>query len=216
MYLPEHFCINDPGVARQLMRDHPLATLIVQAASGMVVNHIPLLWQVCGDGHGVLQGHVARANPVWKEGDTSREVLAIFHGPQAYISPGWYPTKREHGKVVPTWNYAVVHVWGRLRVVDDAAWLRDLVSRLTSKHEAPIDKHWSIDDAPADYIDKMLAAIVGIELEITRIEGKAKMSQNQPAINREGVVQGLELRGAEGQDGEAEAMIRWINTSAPR
>ena len=210
MYQPDHFRINELAVSQQLMREHPLATLIVPLASGLVVNHIPLLLQTDGKGMGVLQGHVARANPVWKEASASQEVLAIFHGAQGYISPGWYPTKREHGKAVPTWNYAVVHAWGTLRVVDDAAWLRDLVSRLTTTHEAQFDKPWSIDDAPADYIDKMLSAIVGIEITITRLEGKAKVSQNQPAVNREGVVQGL------GQNSDEQEMIRWINTSAPR
>lgn len=202
--------MKEQGAIHQLMREHPLASLIAQTQEGMVANHIPLLLQPGVDGQDLLLGHVARANPLWREVDTAQEVLAIFHGPQAYISPGWYPTKREHGKAVPTWNYAVVHAWGRLRVVDDAAWLRDLVSRLTTTHEAQFEKPWSIEDAPADYIEKMVSAIVGIEITITRLEGKSKMSQNQPAVNREGVVQGL------AESGDAQEMIRWINTSAPR
>ncbi|MFM2112493.1 MAG: hypothetical protein RLZZ271_1153 [Pseudomonadota bacterium] len=215
MYQPEHFRLNDPAPMHQLMREHPLATLVAQSAEGMVANHVPMLLVPEQGEHGVLQCHVARANPLWREVDVAQEVLAIFNGPQAYISPGWYPTKREHGKVVPTWNYAVVHAWGRLRVVDDAAWLRSLVSRLTATHEAGFEKPWSIDDAPADYIDKMLSAIVGIEITITRLEGKAKVSQNQPAANREGVVQGLAAKSAAPGD-QASAMVNWINTSGPR
>lgn len=212
MYQPDHFRIQDPQVIYTLMREHPLTTLIVQTQTGMEANHIPLLLQPGVDGKDFLLGHVARANPLWREVDTEQEVLAIFHGPQTYISPGWYPTKREHGKVVPTWNYVVAHAWGKLRVVDDAAWLRKLVGQLTTKYEARFEKPWSVEDAPADYIDKMVNAIVGIEITITRLEGKAKVSQNQPAVNREGVVQALTAQA----DADSLAMAAAINTSAPR
>jgi transcriptional regulator len=212
MYQPDHFRMKEPSAIHQLMREHPLASLIVQTQTGMEANHIPLLLQPGVDGKDLLLGHVARANPLWREIDTEQEVLAIFHGPETYISPGWYPTKREHGKVVPTWNYVVAHAWGRLRVVDDAAWLRNLVGQLTTRHESRFEKPWSVEDAPADYIDKMVSAIVGIEITITRLEGKAKVSQNQPAVNREGVVQALTAQA----DADLLAMAAAINTSAPR
>lgn len=212
MYQPDHFRMKESSAIHQLMREHPLASLIVQTQTGMEANHIPLLLQSGVDGKDLLLGHVARANPLWREIDTEQEVLAIFHGPQTYISPGWYPTKREHGKVVPTWNYVVAHAWGKLRVVDDAAWLRKLVGQLTTKHESRFEKPWSVEDAPADYIDKMVSAIVGIEITITRLEGKAKVSQNQPAVNREGVVQALTAQ----TDADSLAMAATINTSALR
>lgn len=212
MYQPAHFRMEDPQQMQALMRAHPLATLIVQTPQGMVANHIPLLAEPGDAGPVRLLGHVARANPLWQEADTAQEVLAIFHGPQHYVSPGWYPGKREHGKAVPTWNYVVVHARGRLRVVDDAAWLRGLVGRLTTEHETRFETPWSVDDAPADYIEKMLGAIVGIEITLTRIEGKAKVSQNQPVAHREGVVQGLRSLG----DGDSEAMAAWVNSAVPR
>jgi transcriptional regulator len=144
-----------------------------------------------GDGaHGTLRGHVARANPVWRAA-ADTEVLAVFQGPQAYITPSWYPSKAETAKVVPTWNYAVVHMHGRLRITEDSAWLRALVERLTDTHEAARAQRWQVGDAPADYIEMMLRAIVGIEIEVTRLQGKWKVSQNRTAADRGGVAAGL-------------------------
>ena len=144
-----------------------------------------------GDGAlGTLRGHVARANPVWREA-AGAQVLAAFQGPQAYITPSWYPSKAASAKVVPTWNYAVVHARGTLRVTEDAAWLRALVGRLTDVHEASRAHRWQVDDAPADYIEQMLRAIVGIEIEITSLQGKWKVSQNRSAADRAGVAAGL-------------------------
>ena len=138
-----------------------------------------------------LRGHVARANPLWRELGSGVEALAIFHGPQHYISPSWYPAKREHGRVVPTWNYAVVHAHGRLQAIDDPAWLRGQIAELTAGQEAAQAHPWAVGDAPADYIEGMLKGIVGIELVISRLEGKWKASQNQSAANRHGVLAGL-------------------------
>jgi transcriptional regulator len=142
---------------------------------------------------------VARANPVWREAAPGAEVLAIFHGPEAYITPSWYPTKADGGKAVPTWNYAVVHARGTLRIIDDVAWLRASLEALTAENEAAFAEPWRLADAPADYIDTMLRAVVGIEITITRLEGKWKVSQNQPTQNRAGVATGLRTGGAEAQ-----------------
>jgi transcriptional regulator len=142
-----------------------------------------------------LRGHVARANPLWRMVQAESEVLAVFQGPQGYITPSWYPTKRETGKVVPTWNYAVVHAHGPLQIYEDAAWLRDLVTRLTVSQESPLATPWQVSDAPADYVEPMLKAIVGIEIPVTRLQGKWKMSQNRLPQDRDGVIAGLEARG---------------------
>ena len=192
MYLPKHFEQQDAAAMAQLLQLHPLATVAWQSAGGLTAEHLPLMWdRGAGDGvHGTLRGHVARANPVWREA-AGAHVLAVFQGPQAYITPSWYPSKAETAKVVPTWNYAVVHLNGRLRVTEDAAWLRTLVERLTDTHEASRAQRWQVDDAPADYIEQMLRAIVGIEIEVTRLQGKWKVSQNRSASDRAGVAAGL-------------------------
>lgn len=198
MYLPTHFAESRPEVLEALIRDHPLATLVTQGADGLDANHVPLYVAPRPGAAGVLRGHLARANPLWRAIGAGIDALAIFHGPEAYITPDWYPSKREHGKAVPTWNYAVVHAHGKLRVCDDPVWLRDQVEELTARQEAAFPHPWAVGDAPADYIDKMLAAVVGIELTIDRMVGKWKTSQNQPAGNRAGVVAGLGARGPEG------------------
>jgi transcriptional regulator len=192
MYLPKHFEQPDHEAMARLLVAHPLATLAWPSAEGLTAEHLPLVWDRGeGDGAlGTLRGHVARANPVWREA-ADKEVLAVFQGPQAYITPSWYPSKAEAAKVVPTWNYAVVHARGTLRVTEDAAWLRALVGRLTDTHEASRAPRWQVDDAPADYIVQMLRAIVGIEVEITRLQGKWKVSQNRTASDRAGVATGL-------------------------
>jgi transcriptional regulator len=192
MYLPKHFEQQDAAAMAQLLQLHPLATVAWQADDGLSAEHLPLMWERgAGDGeHGTLRGHVARANPVWRA-SAGAEVLAVFQGPQAYITPSWYPSKAETAKVVPTWNYAVVHMHGRLRITEDAAWLRALVERLTDTHEAARAHRWQVGDAPADYIDQMLRAIVGIEIEVTRLQGKWKVSQNRTATDRAGVAAGL-------------------------
>lgn len=202
MYQPAHFRVDDPAQQHALITAHPFATLVVPVENGLAINHLPLLHDAA---QGRLLGHVARANGVWRE-VARAEAVAIFHGPQAYVTPGWYPSKREHGKVVPTWNYAVVHVHGRLRWTDDDTWLHALVTRLTDAHEAVHAQAlrergiepppaWRVDDAPADYLASMRRAIVGLEFEITRIEGKFKLSQNRPATDLDGVLDGLTARG---------------------
>lgn len=196
MYNPAAFNVTDPAAQHALMAAHPLATLVVQGADGLDAHHIPLLF-VPGAGQGVLRGHVARANPLWRACEAGIPALAIFQGPDAYVSPSWYPAKAETGKVVPTWNYAVVHAHGTLRAIDDAAWLMNFLETLTARHEAGFAKPWKMSDAPRDYIDAMVKAVVGIEFNIVRLEGKWKASQNRPVGDLVGVVRGLRERGAE-------------------
>ncbi len=190
MYLPKHFAETDVAEMHALMRAHPLATLVSAGPDGLNANHIPLLLA-----DGKLQGHVARANPLWKDGQVAGEVLVIFQGHESYISPSGYATKAEHGKVVPTWNYTAVHAWGDLRVIDDPAWIFAQISALTATHEAALPQPWAVTDAPADYIEKMLGAIVGIEITINRLLGKWKVSQNQPAANQASLIAALEKAG---------------------
>jgi transcriptional regulator len=189
MYLPPHFAQTDAAELHALMRDRPLATLVVAGDGGPTADLVPLEFAADEGPHGVLRGHVARANPLWR--CAGAEVLAIFHGPQAYVSPGWYPSKREHGKVVPTWNYTMVQARGVLRAIEDAPWLRALVGRLTDHHEAPLPRPWAVTDAPGDYVQQMLRAIVGIEIALHAIAGKWKVSQNRSAADRQGVAEGL-------------------------
>ena len=190
MYQPNHFKQEDRGELEGLMRAHPLAVLVSQGPEGLTADHVPLEFDANAGPHGTLRGHLARANPLWRESANS-PVLAVFRGPQAYITPSWYPTKAETHKVVPTWNYAVVHAHGPLRVVEDAPWLHDLVSRLTQHHEQNRQAPWAVSDAPADYIQQMLRAIVGIEIPVERLVGKWKVSQNRNEPDRLGVAEGL-------------------------
>jgi len=197
MYDVEAFREERIEVLHALIRAHPLATMVTlgaNAASGPEANHIPLLIDPESGPLGTLRGHVARANPVWRTFNADIEALAVFQGPQGYITPSWYPGKAEHGKVVPTWNYAVVHARGPLKIIDDAQWLKKLVTQLTKSHESCLENPWQVTDAPADYIDAMLKAIIGIEIPIRRLQGKWKMSQNRLPRDRDGVMQGLEQR----------------------
>lgn len=194
MYLPAHFNVTDTATLQALVQARPLATWAMVVDGLPVVNHVPFMLDPTRGEHGTLVGHVARANPVWRTPGPS--VLA-FQGDQAYVSPGWYPSKHEHGKVVPTWNYAVVHAHGTPVVVEDRAALRAIVEGLTRVHEAARPRPWAVADAPPDYIDTLLGAIVGIEVPVQRWVGKFKLSQNQTAANRHGVVQGLQAQDAQ-------------------
>jgi transcriptional regulator len=195
MYLPAHFKESRIEVLHELMRARPLATLITRADSGLVANHIPVETLSEPFPHGLIRGHIARANPLWREYRADTEALAIFQGPQVYISPSFYPSKQQTGEVVPTWDYAVVHAHGTLRFFEDAAWLHALVERLTDSHESVRQQPWKVGDAPPPYLQKMLSAIVGFEFSIARLIGKWKVSQNHPAANRHGVVRGLRASG---------------------
>lgn len=191
MYLPKHFEESSIDGIHALIRERPLATLVTLTADGLNANHIPFLLQSKPDPYGRLQGHVPRANPLTQTRLEEVEALAIFHGPEGYISPSWYPLKQETGKVVPTWNYRVVHAYGRLDVIDDAAWVRRQIEALTEMNESRFANPWAVDDAPRDYTEKLIGALIGIEIVITRLLGKTKANQNHPESNRAGLVAGL-------------------------
>ena len=195
MYIPKHFDEPRVDVLRELIRARPLATLVTLSPGGLNANHIPLHLLEEPAPLGTLQGHVARSNPIWSDCAKDVEVLAIFHGPDAYITPSWYPTKAETGKAVPTWNYAVAHAYGALRVIDDASWVRAHLETLTATHEAAFPEPWHLSDAPHDFTEKLIEAVVGIEIVITRLSGKWKVSQNQPPQNQAGVIHGLRANG---------------------
>lgn len=204
MYTPPLFKQEDLPAMHALMRMHPLATWCTQADGALLVNHLPLLLDAERGEHGTLVGHVARANPVWKG---LGESVFVFQGANLYVTPNWYATTHEHGKQVPTWNYAVVHAHGTPVAIDDKAWLLAMLKRMTDTHEAGTPQPWAVEGAPADYIDGMLEGIVGIEMPITRIEGKWKTSQNRLMQDREGVVSGLEKQGT-AVAREMQAMVR--------
>jgi transcriptional regulator len=204
MYRPAHFQENDPATLNAFMDAHPLAVLVAAAPSGLVANHIPLL-RMPDPGEGMrLRGHVARGNDFWKTTPADSSVLAIFGGPDRYISPAWYPTKAETGEVVPTWNYLVVHAHGRITFTQDAAWLRTLVEALTNRHEGVRKMPWKVSDAPSAYVDRMLRAIVGFEIVVERLEGKFKASQNRTEGERAGAMAGLAA------DGDPEELVAQI------
>ncbi|MDB5367624.1 MAG: FMN-binding negative transcriptional regulator [Rhodospirillales bacterium] len=207
MYLPPNFKVDDPQVLHEAMRAHPFATLVTNRADGPFASHLPLLLDAQDGEFGTLVGHVAKANPHARvpEGDEGL-ALVIFQGPQAYVSPAWYPSKREHGKVVPTWNYVAIHAYARVERFDDPVRLRALVSRLTDRHEASRTDRWKVDDAPEAFIQTQLKAIVGLSLRIERIEGKVKLSQNRPEADRVGVIDGLSQSDLAGDRDVAAAM----------
>ena len=199
MYIPAHFAA-DAGAVDELLARHGAADLITLTDDGLLATMLPFVYEPTAGEHGTLYGHVARNNGQWRK-TALGESLAIVRGPDAYVSPSWYAAKAEHGRVVPTWNYVTAHVYGRLLVHDDPAWVEDVVRRLTGKHEAARlaspgqAKPWSVDDAPRAFVEGQLRAIVGLELQITRIEAKAKLSQNRPVGDIAGIVGGLSARG---------------------
>ncbi|AMO93659.1 putative FMN-binding domain protein [Collimonas fungivorans] len=206
MYIPKHFDEPRIEVLHELIRARPLSTLVTLSSDGLNANHIPFLLSAQAGPFGTLHGHVARANPVWQDFQKEVEVLVIFHGPEAYITPSWYATKAETGKVVPTWNYAVAHAYGTLRIIDDASWLPAHLAALTAHNEAAFPAPWQLTDAPHDYTEKLMKAIVGIEIVITRLSGKWKVSQNQPAQNQATVIDGLHGQGSD----ESQAMAALV------
>jgi transcriptional regulator len=201
MYVPAHFAVPEERVGQVLARGG-FAHLVTATATGVVSTPLPVLYDA---GHHALLGHVARNNPHWRDlPDT--ESLAILTGPDAYVSPGFYAAKREHGRVVPTWNYEVLHVHGRLIAHDDVSWLRGLVTRLTEAYEAGRELPWRVTDAPERFIDGQLRAIVGLELQISRVEAKAKLSQNRSEADQDGVIEGLRATGRPGDSAVAGQM----------
>jgi len=191
MYIPRHFEETRVDVLNELIRAEPFGALVTLGAGGLEANHVPFELDAAAGPLGTLRAHVSRANGVWQAGRADVEALAIFQGPQRYVTPSWYPTKAETGKVVPTWNYVVVHAYGPIRVIDDPAWLRAHVGRLTDRHEADRERPWQVSDAPEDYVAAQVRGIVGIEIEVTRLAGKWKVSQNRGEADRAGVATGL-------------------------
>lgn len=188
MYVPEMFEEKRVEILHDLIRSYPFGTIVMSNEHGLNANHLPCLLDSEPGPFGTLYAHVARANPLWRELSREQEVLAIFQGPQRYISPSWYVTKTETGMVVPTWNYAVVHAHGHLEAIEDTHWLREFVEKLTNTHEAGKAQPWSVSDAPAEYLQKQLASIIGLKLSIKRLVGKYKLSQNRPSQDRTSVI----------------------------
>jgi transcriptional regulator len=207
MYQPPHFREEDLGTQHALIRAHPLGLLVTAGASGLLANPVPFHLDAEASEKGVLKLHLARANGQWKDIRDGASVLAIFQGADSYVTPSWYETKRETGKVVPTWNYAIVQARGVARIVEDADWLLAQIGAITSQHESGRPLPWSVDDAPEDFIRAQLKGIVGIEIEIAEIEGKWKVSQNRPVGDREGVAAGLDQM--PGQEDMAELVRRY-------
>ncbi|KOG63134.1 transcriptional regulator [Streptomyces antibioticus] len=193
MYVPRHFTPDEDAV-RDLLTHSGASDLITMTPQGLVATPLPFAYDPDTGEHGALIGHMARANDQWRR-PVRGEAMVIVRGPEAYITPTWYATKREHHRVVPTWNYMTAHVYGQLAVHDDPAWIEAQIRRLTDRHEAGNDEPWSVDQAPAEFIERQLRAVVGVELVISRVEAKVKLSQNQPRENVEGVIAGLEARG---------------------
>lgn len=206
MYVPSQFQVTEPSLLHNFIDLYPLATLVVHDEAGLTADHIPLISNTLPSSSFELLGHVARANPLAVKALNGIECLAIFQGAQLYISPNGYATKALHGKVVPTWNYEAVHVRGKLTAIEQPEQLRELLNRLTNRHEANQPKPWKTADAPADYVDSLLRAIVGIKIEVTSIVGKAKLSQNQPVENQQSLIQSL----GQSKDTESKTMSQAI------
>jgi transcriptional regulator len=194
MYNPPHFAESRPEELQRILQAHPLGMLCTHGPEGLDANHLPFLFDAEAGPHGTLRGHVARANPLWQTQAAGSEVLVVFRGAEGYISPSWYPSKHETHRAVPTWNYEVVHAHGTLHIHDDEKFVRGVVARLTRTHEAREPEPWKMGDAPPDFLDQMLRAIVGIEVRITRLEGKRKLSQNRSRADMEGAIGALQER----------------------
>lgn len=198
MYCPSHFQEDRPAELISLIELFPLATIVCNGPAGLVADHIPLMYKSEPNASGRLVGHVARSNPLWQHPE-GQDLLVVFQGPSTYISPNWYATKQDTGKVVPTWNYAVVHAHCSLKAIHDPAQVLKLITELTDQHEASQTHPWRVTDAPSEFTDKLVGNIVGIELRIHRLQGKWKVSQNQPVQNQQSVMQGLLAEGSDAQ-----------------
>lgn len=210
MYVPPHFQESRPEVIDEIIASNPLGTLTYATCDGLDATHVPFLHRRSGDGHGVLLAHVARRNPIWNEVSNGSEVLVIFHGRDAYVSPNWYPSKHETHRMVPTWNYQMVHVKGTIHFTEDPKALRSMVALLTHQQEtaAAEPKPWKMGDSDKNYIDQLLAAIIGVEIRITSISAVSKLSQNREDRDKGGVISELRKRG---EDGLADQMEKAEN-----
>lgn len=203
MYLPPHFAVTEPEALHRIVREHPLGALVAHGPDGLDADHVPFEFDPAAGPLGTLTAHVARANPLWQRCPTGTPVMVIFRGVEGYISPSWYPSKHEAHRQVPTWNYEVVHAHGTLTVRDDERFVRGLVARLTRRHEAGEPRPWRMSDSAPEYIDDMLQRIVGLEIAVTSLVGKAKLGQNREARDRLAAADTLAGRG---QDALAQAM----------
>lgn len=211
VYEPPLFREDRVDVMHEVMRAHPFATLVSNLNGRLTADHLPLVIHPDLSEKGTIRGHIAKANPLWRDREHVSEVLAIFQGPQAYVTPSWYASKKEHGKVVPTWNYVVVHAHGHLNFMEHADWILAHLKDLTGRHESHRPVPWQVSDAPADYVARQIKGIVGIEVEISELQGKRKLSQNRSQTDRVGVERGLRLE----PDPEAAAMADLIDVSGP-
>jgi len=211
MYQPPHHREDRLDVQHALIRAHPLGALVTYGAGGLSANLVPFLLDAEPAPNGRLRGHIARANPQWRDFDPEVEALVIFQGVEHYISPAWYAAKREHGKVVPTWNYVTVQVRGRMRAIEDRDWLAAQIAALTATHEGGRPEPWAVSDAPPAFVEAQIKGIVGLEIPIASIEGKWKVSQNRPAADRAGVVEGL----CAVKEADADAMAKLVADFAP-
>ncbi|WP_428535431.1 FMN-binding negative transcriptional regulator [Rhodopila sp.] len=209
MYVPAHFAESRVDLLHDAIRRNGFATLISMTADGLVASHAPLMLDPDPAPYGTLIGHLAKANPHARTADPGLQTLVVFQGPDGYITPSYYAAKQQHGKVVPTWNYAAIHAYGSLEVFDDPDRLLAVVTRLTDRHEAKRAQPWAVADAPADFVQGMLRAIIGIALPIARLEGKVKMSQNRPAADQQGTIDGLRR---DGEPALADAVARAISS----
>jgi transcriptional regulator len=191
MYLPKYHALNDLAVMQSHIEQHPLGAWVCSADNQLIANHIPFVLDRQHGVHGRLMGHVSRANPVWRSLGNGTPSVVMFMGPHAYITPAWYPGKQKHGKVVPTWNYVTVHAHGEARAIEDSRWTLDMLNLLTDAQESSRSNRWRVSDAPADYVERKLRAIVGIEISIDHLEGRLKVSQDEDREDRLGTVEGL-------------------------
>lgn len=211
MYQPEHFRLDDRDALHDVMRAHPLGQLISAGASGLQANPVPFVLHADDGNQGLLRTHLARPNAQWRDFVDGCDVLVIFQGPQAYVTPSWYAAKKEHGKVVPTWNYVTVQVRGRATAVQEGRWLVRHVNSMSDQQEEPLDHPWAVRDAPEPFITALTRGIVGVEIAITAISGKFKMSQNRPEADRQGVVKGMAAQGA----ADVAALVSRLGDPAP-
>jgi transcriptional regulator len=214
MYVPAHFAVTDLDQVAVFVERAGAADLVTFDGDRLISTLLPVIWDTSAGQQGRLLGHLALANPQWRTARSDVPALAIVHGPQAYISPSWYPSTNEHGRVVPTWNYTTVHFTGPVTFHTDPGWLRDIVTRLTDRHERHIPDRWRVEDAPAAYIEGQLRGIVGVEMTVTQIEAKDKLSQNRGAADRAGALNGLRRTADPGAQAVAELMAARHETAA--
>ncbi|MFI5443716.1 FMN-binding negative transcriptional regulator [Polaromonas sp. UC242_47] len=216
MYISKHHQLNDYEAVMSLMESHPLGAWVCHSRDGLIANHVPFFLDRTRGQHGTLMGHVARANGVWRQLFPDTPSVVMFQGAQSYITPGWYPGKAEHGKVVPTWNYVVAHAHGTARVIEDPDWMLDMLHRLTDTNESRHAMPWRVGDAPSGYIEKLMRGIVGIEISIDRLEGKLKASQDEDLQDRHGTVRGLQSNHSEQPSALAALVLSTLTSEAPQ